>query len=130
MGKKRMAEERRRYAEEKGFDDDDTGVGNNPIPRDISGYFGSPAAMVKEPPRLTSCPGLVLAIQVVHKRVDLLHITVSSCAPPQHPLFARSFDSALDINSKAMCWVVTLTLRHAFVGMSSAVLLKKSLQEH
>ncbi|KAI2638877.1 hypothetical protein GGS26DRAFT_543103 [Hypomontagnella submonticulosa] len=38
MGKKRTAEERRRYAKENGFDDDDTDVDDNPVPRDVLDY--------------------------------------------------------------------------------------------
>ncbi|KAK4442089.1 hypothetical protein QBC34DRAFT_313845 [Podospora aff. communis PSN243] len=38
MVKKRTAEERRSYAEQNGFNDDDTDVDDNPIPRDILDY--------------------------------------------------------------------------------------------
>ncbi len=38
MGRKRTAEERRRHAEENGFNDDDTDVDDNPIPRDVLDY--------------------------------------------------------------------------------------------
>ncbi|KAH7025146.1 uncharacterized protein B0I36DRAFT_367030 [Microdochium trichocladiopsis] len=38
MGRKRTAEEKRRYAEENGFNDDDTDVDDNPIPRDVLDY--------------------------------------------------------------------------------------------
>jgi hypothetical protein len=38
MGRKRTAEERRRYAEKNGFNDDDTDVDDNPIPRDVLDY--------------------------------------------------------------------------------------------
>lgn len=35
MGRKRTAEDKRRYAEENGFDDDDTGIDDNHIPREV-----------------------------------------------------------------------------------------------
>ncbi|KAK0707790.1 hypothetical protein B0H67DRAFT_495372 [Lasiosphaeris hirsuta] len=38
MGRKRTAEEKRRYAEDNGFNDDDTDVDDNPIPRDVLDY--------------------------------------------------------------------------------------------
>jgi hypothetical protein len=38
MAKKRAAEERRRHTEENGFNDDDTSIDNNPIPRDVLVY--------------------------------------------------------------------------------------------
>lgn len=38
MGRKRTAEDRRRYAEENGFDDNDTDINNDPIPRDVLEY--------------------------------------------------------------------------------------------
>ena len=38
MGKKRTAEERRRHAEENGFDDDDTDVDDNPVLWDVLDY--------------------------------------------------------------------------------------------
>lgn len=37
MGRKRTAEDRRRYAENS-FDDDDTDIDDNPIPRDVLEY--------------------------------------------------------------------------------------------
>jgi hypothetical protein len=38
MVRKRTAEERRRYAEENGFDDDDTDVDDNLVPCDVLDY--------------------------------------------------------------------------------------------
>ncbi|KAK3939116.1 hypothetical protein QBC46DRAFT_365016 [Diplogelasinospora grovesii] len=38
MGRKRSAEDRRRHAEENGFNDDDTDVDDNPVPRDVLDY--------------------------------------------------------------------------------------------
>ena len=46
-------------------------------------------------------------------------MTVSGCAPPGCPLFACSVDSVLDINTKAICWVVILGLGHAFGGIKA-----------
>ncbi|KAI0534969.1 hypothetical protein GGR58DRAFT_515723 [Xylaria digitata] len=49
MGKKRTAEERRRYAEENGFDDDDTDVDDNPVPRDVLDYTKEKYDYIKGP---------------------------------------------------------------------------------
>jgi hypothetical protein len=38
MGRKRTAEDRRRLAEENGYDDDDSDVDDNPVPRDVLDY--------------------------------------------------------------------------------------------
>jgi hypothetical protein len=38
MPRKRTAEERRRYAEENGFDDNDTDFDDCPVPRDVLEY--------------------------------------------------------------------------------------------
>jgi len=38
MLRKRTAEERRRYAEENGFDDNDTNFNDYPVPRDVEEY--------------------------------------------------------------------------------------------
>ena len=38
MGRKRTAEERRRYAENNGYDDDDSPLDDDPVPRDILEY--------------------------------------------------------------------------------------------
>ena len=38
MPRKRTAEEKRRMAEENGYDDDDTDIDDNPIPREVLEY--------------------------------------------------------------------------------------------
>ena len=39
MGRKRIVEERRKLVEENGFNDDDTDIDDNPIPRDVLDYI-------------------------------------------------------------------------------------------